>query len=298
MLPKGFVENALDLCGARGCEWIESIPATIKALENDWDFTSDGHFHNLSFNYVGRAIRNDGTRAVLKIALPLDDPEIYGEAEYLRISEGRGVAKLLEYSDEHRAMLIESVEPGTPLKTRFRRDQSKAVTIAAELLCRVSQPAPNSEFEFTRLDDWFSGLERAIQTKFPQDFVGRALEYYSQISSDRSQLCLIHGDLHHTNILAATREPFLLIDPKGIIGHLGYDIGVFLNNHHNWLEWDQSLEPKLDAAVATFAATCGLDEIIVRKWAFCQMVVSWWWMFDEMPNTYGRKLGLSEIWKV
>ena len=55
-----------------------------------------------------------------------------------------------------------------------------------------------------------------------------------------------------------------------MIGHVGYDMGVFLNNHHDWLEWNTRLEGKLDTAVAEFAVAFKLEEIVVRKWAFCQ----------------------------
>ena len=98
--------------------------------------------------------------------------------------------------------------------------------------------------------------------------------------------------------MSATREKFLVIDPKGMIGHVGYDIGVFLNNHHNWLDWDARLEARINKAVMGFADAFGLSELTVRKWAFCQMVLSWWWMYDEMPSVFEEQLGLSDIWKV
>jgi hypothetical protein len=31
------------------------------------------------------------------------------------------------------------------------------------------------------------------------------------------------------------REPFLAIDPKGIVGDIGFEISVFLNNPRGWL---------------------------------------------------------------
>ena len=41
---------------------------------------------------------------------------------------------------------------------------------------------------------------------------------------------LLHGDLHHDNILSATRAPWLIIDAKGLVGDSGYDLGAFLYN--------------------------------------------------------------------
>lgn len=297
-LPQKFVENTIALCGQKGELWLDALPETIAALESKWSVTVGGHFRNLSYNYVANATLANGKSAVLKIGLPLNDVEIYGEAAYLRAVDGRGAARLLEFDRELQAVLLERVAPGANLRSVCKKDQAMAVSIAIAVLKRVLMPVPGDADEFIQLDGWFDGLKRAEGTNFPRDYAERALDYYAELSTDTKNVFLLHGDVHHDNILSAAREPFLMIDPKGIVGHIGYDIGVFLNNHHDWLDWDTRLEGKLDKAVSDFATAFSLDETVVRKWAFCQMVLSWWWMFDEMPGTFGDELGLSHIWKV
>lgn len=297
-LPKAFCDHAVALCGKAGGDWLERLPATIAALEKEWNITAGTPFRNLSFNYVASAELSDGKSAVLKIALPLNDPEIYGEAEYLRLLNGKGVVNLLSFDREHKAMLLEKARPGANLRSVCRKDQGKAVKIAIDVLKSLLRPVPSSREHFILLDDWFSGLERAIGTDFPQDYAERALSLYAELSADRKNIYLLHGDLHHSNILSATREEFLAIDPKGIIGHVGYDIGVFLNNHYNWLEWNTRLAGKLDQAISEFAYAFDLAAETIRRWAFCQMVVSSWWIFDEMPGAFGEDIGLTDIWRV
>ena len=297
-LPKKFVENTIALCGETGELWLDDLPNIISAVEVQWSITAGKHFRNLSYNYVANAQLKDGKSAVLKIGLPLNDVEIYGEAAYLKAINGYGAINLLEFDRERQAALLERCVPGANLKSVCKKDQGKAVTIATRALKRILQPVPEASNDFIRLDDWFDGLKRARGTKFPQDYAERALDYYAKLSSDTKNIYLLHGDLHHDNILSASRESFLVIDPKGMIGHVGYDIGVFLNNHRDWLEWDTRLDSKLDKAMAEFAAAFQLDQSDIRKWAYCQMVLSWWWLFDEMPGTFGDELGLSDIWKV
>ncbi|MEP6789327.1 MAG: aminoglycoside phosphotransferase family protein [Acidobacteriota bacterium] len=297
-LPQKFVENTISLCGERGEKWLDDLPSIISALEKSWSITAGKHFRNLSFNYVANALLADGSSAVLKIGLPLTDVEIFGEAGYLRTMDGQGAAKLFEFDRERQAALLERAVPGANLKSVCKKNQAEAVAIAIRMLKRILRPVPAVPNEFIRLDDWFDGLKRAKGTAFPQDYAERALTYCDELSKDSKNIVLLHGDLHHDNILTATREPFLMIDPKGIIGHVGYDIGVFLNNHHDWLDWDTRLEGKLDRAITDFGEALDLGESVVRKWAFCQMVLSWWWMFDEMPDTFGEELGLSDIWNV
>ena len=297
-LPNKFVENTIALCGERGETWLDSLPETISALEKQWSIKIAGHFRNLSYNYVANALLPDGKSAVLKIGLPLGDVEIFSEAAYLTAVDGKGAARLFEFDREKQAVLLERVAPGANLRSVFKKDQFRAVPVAIKTLKRLLTPVPEVSDEFIKLDDWFDGLRRAAGTTFPGDFAERALGFYSELSTDTENIFLLHGDLHHDNILSATREQFLAIDPKGIVGHVGYDIGVFLNNHHDWLEWDTRLDGKLDKAIGEYSAAFGLDQTVIRKWAFCQMVLSWWWMFDEMPDLFGEELGLSDVWKV
>ncbi len=297
-LPQKFVENTISLCGERGEVWLDDLPNIIASLEGLWSIRVGKHFRSLSYNYVANAIHFDGKAAVVKIGLPLDNVEIFGEAAYLTALDGKGAARLLEFDRERQAVLLERVFPGSNLKSVCKKNQGEAVEIAIGVLQRILQPAPQQLNEFLRLDDWFDGLKRAEGTKFPQNYAQRAISFYDELSKDKKNLFLLHGDIHHDNILSATREPFLVIDPKGMIGHVGYDIGVFLNNHHDWLEWDTRLEGKLDRAISKFAEAFELKPSTVRKWAFCQMVLSWWWMYDEMPATFGEELGLSDIWRV
>lgn len=297
-LPRTFVENTTALCGEKGEEWLSDLPNIISEIEENWSIKAGKHFRNLSYNYVANASLADGKSAVLKIALPLNDVEIYGEAAYLKTLNGEGAVRLIEFDRERQTVLLERLAPGANLKSVCKKYKSEAVYIAIRVLKRILRPVPDSPKDFIRLDNWFDGLKRARGTNFPQDYAATALDFYNELSSDMKNIFLLHGDLHHDNILSANRESFLVIDPKGIIGHIGYDIGVFLNNHHDWLEWNTRLEGKLDQAIVEFADAFELEQHTIRKWAFCQMVLSWWWMFDEMPSAFGGELGLSDIWKV
>jgi streptomycin 6-kinase len=63
----------------------------------------------------------------------------------------------------------------------------------------------------------------------------------------------LHGDYHPGNVVNATRESYLAIDPKGIVGHIGYDIAVFLNNFHWWQEQRPDIRERIAPAVEQFS---------------------------------------------
>jgi streptomycin 6-kinase len=108
----------------------------------------------------------------------------------------------------------------------------------------------------------------------------------------------LHGDFHPANIVSAQRSPYLAIDPKGIVGPIGYDIAVFLNNYHWWQETRTDIRQRLDDAVRQFAEAFGIDALHLRQWAFAQMILSAWWTFDEMPEIYNNDAAKADIWDI
>ncbi|HVE55345.1 MAG TPA: aminoglycoside phosphotransferase family protein, partial [Pyrinomonadaceae bacterium] len=155
---------------------------------------------------------------------------------------------------------------------------------------------PPEKHNFVYLRDWFAGFEKAETTNFPKDFLKKARRFYDELS--KAESFLIHGDFHHENILSAGREPFLVIDPKGIVGQTGYEISVFLNNHVWWLSKDADLREKLDNAVTKFSEAFEIERQTLRKWAYAQTVLSAWWTFEENGKNWQTDLALADVWEV
>ncbi|MGI8468469.1 MAG: aminoglycoside phosphotransferase family protein, partial [Pyrinomonadaceae bacterium] len=235
---------------------------------------------------------------VLKIALPLNNPEIFNEARFLRMANGDGAVKLLESDESRRAILLEKLTPGENLKEVCCRDEAEAVEIAIPIARRLLKEPP-PDFAFRRLDEWFNNFfSKAASTNFPPEFQNKAREFYEKLSSSSKHEFLIHGDLHHENILSATREPFLAIDPKGIVGDISYEISVFLNNHLWWLASEPNLREKLNDAVRQFSQAFEIEQAHLRQWAFAQIVLSAWWTFDENGENWKTDLAFAEFWEV
>jgi streptomycin 6-kinase len=297
-LPKEFVQNTIALCGDNGKAWLEALPETIRTLEKKWIITAGKNFGKIAYNYVAEAICSDGSATVLKIGLPLKNIEIFGEAKYLREHDGEGAVRLFREDRDLRAILIERAEPGVNLASLFEDRKEDAVPISIALLKRLQCKRPVSLKDTISLDNWFSGLKRAVGSDYPQEYVLRAIAYYEELSHDQTGVYYMHGDLHHENILSASRETYLAIDPKGIIGHVGYEIAVFLNNHHWWMEGETDIPDKLDKAVKQFSEAFEIPPTDLRRWAYAQMVLSAWWTFDEMRDIYNNEVALADIWNV
>jgi streptomycin 6-kinase len=297
-IPQGLINNVLALCGKRGEEWLDELPQLVKTFEQHWSITVDELFPNVEYNFVASATGPDGARFVLKIAPPLTDAEIYSESKYLRSLDGDGAVKLFREHRELRAILMERAVPGRSLKSVFDDNEPEAVRPSIDLLQQISRRPPNVRSETISLDDWFDGLRRYPGTDFPAHYAAKALRIYERLFSQAERIGYLHGDFHPDNIVSAQRTPFLVIDPKGIVGHIGYEIAVFLNNFHWWQEGKRDIRQLLDVAVRQFSDAFDIDPYELRQWAFAQMVLSAWWMFDEMSEIYDNEVVKADIWDV
>jgi hypothetical protein len=82
----------------------------------------------------------------------------------------------------------------------------------------------SDQSDFPLLKDWISGLQKEDKTNFAPQFVKKARRFFDELMALSKKNFLLHSDLHHQNILSAEREPFLAIDPKGIVGDIWFEI--------------------------------------------------------------------------
>lgn len=286
------------MCGERGEQWLDSLGSVLADIEFEWSIKIGEPFPAGEFNYVAAATDEAGNQFVVKIAPPFESNEMPGEARYLRTRDGQGAVRLIREWPGSSAILIERAVPGKNLAEEFAGREQESIQPAIDVLRAILGPPPIDRTGIKTVDDWFDGMRRAVGTKFPADYVSKAFEIYDRLSQQSDRTFYLHGDFHPANIVSATRSPFLVIDPKGVIGHAGYDIAVFLNNFHWWQESKPDIHHRLDKAVAQFSDAFGVPPVELREWAFAQMVLGAWWSFDEMPEQYNNEVAKADIWNV
>lgn len=294
-LPEKFVRLINQCFGSDGAKWLNDLPEIIGEIEANWSLKVGEPFANLSFHFVAPCVLQTGGEAVLKIAFPEKDTPIFGEAEMLGLYDGRGAVKFLNFDESRLAMLLERLNPGETLIEVFRGNEEKCVPLAVEALRKIIRKTPEKH-DFVFLKKWFASFEKAENTEFPAENIKKARMFYEELSE--AETFLIHGDFHHQNILSAERESFLVIDPKGVIGQIGYEISVFLNNHVWFLRDDKNLAEKINKAVFEFGEAFEIEPEILKKWGYAQGVLSAWSTFQDNGETWKTDLALADVWKL
>lgn len=284
-----FIQNTTGR-GEIGKRWLEEIPDIIKELEADWDVKILNPY-NLSFNYVALAQQSNGNQVVLKLVFPTDK-EFKTEVDALKLYNGEGSIKLLKVDEGRNAMLLEHVKPGIPLSTLG--DDIKMTSILTSLMKKVWKKPPQNH-SFPNIKDWVCGIQRYNDRfkgsgPFWQSLVDRAEELFKGLIDSTKEEVVCHGDFHHYNVLSAQREPWLVIDPKGIVADPAYDTAVMLQNPEIKITKDI-----LETRIYQLSEEVEIDKKRIYKWGLAHTVLSALWAIEDGSGDGHKAIEVAEL---
>ena len=282
IIPEDFACFMIELFGEEGRAWLDRLPAILAACEERWNLTIGAPVGNLSFNYVAPAILADGTEVIVKTGLTDEFPS---QPQALRHFDGHGMTQLLAYDERDAAMLLERLKPGTSLRTV--EDDEVAISAAADVMRKIWRPLPQEHYPFPTVCDWGKGFARLREQyngrtgPFPPAIFDKAEKLYAELSTSMAESVLLHGDLHQDNILSAEREPWLAVDPKGVIGEPVFETGALLRNF--WPDILSIPNPKslMARRIDQLSAELGFDRERIYDWGFSQAVLSVLWSIED-----------------
>jgi streptomycin 6-kinase len=254
-------------------DWLAALPASIADLAERWSLRLDAPYEPGGTSaWVAPATRADGSRAVLKIGWT--HYEARDEAAGLRFWSGHGVVRVFErlvYA-ETTALLLEECRPGTPLAAALP-PQERDEVIAVLLRRLWITPPPGHPFRPLQnmCDMWAAGFERR-QPVPPDPGLARAgLDLWRALPSTATEAVLLATDLHHDNVLAAEREPWLVVDPKPYVGDPHYDPIQHMLNFPDRLAADPA------GFANRMAELLDLDAHRVRQYLFARCIIESDW---------------------
>jgi streptomycin 6-kinase len=280
-LPAVFVRNVLGVYGeGRGRAWLAGLPALLADRAAAWSLTL-GEPYPLTYNYVTRATREDGRPAVLKLTPPAGELRL--EAAALRHFDGAGAVRLLEADLDRGAALLERAEPGELLTAVQERDDDEATRIAADVGLRLHRPAGE---DLRTVEDWADAAFGWLRRRYgggtgplPAALLDRAEAEHAELVASSAPPVLLHGDLHHDNVLTSARG-WLAIDPHGVLGEPAYEAAPLLRNPVG-LGARPDLAAVLSRRVPILAEAYGVDEDRIRGWGRAHTAVSLIWSHQD-----------------
>jgi streptomycin 6-kinase len=278
MVPDLLTQNVVATWGEAGSQWLVDLPAILRDLSADWELTPGVPF-DLSFHYVTAVTCADGTPAVLKLGVP-SGTSLVEESAALGTYQGRGAERLLRADLSRGALLLERVLPGWRARDLVPARDSEATSAAVSVMRLLHQPPPpdcpmpDALTQASAFDEYVT--KHGSNGPLPLELVVRARELMHELCASATEHVVLHGDLHHDNILRATREPWLAIDPHGLVGDPGYDVGALLYNPEPDNR-DEALTRLVPARVEQLADELAMPVDRVVAWGFVKAVLSDVW---------------------
>lgn len=257
------------------------LPPHVTSLLSEWELVPDGEPVRGHTALVVPVRTVDDTAAVLKTleAGPEERHEILGVQTWA----GDGVVRLLRGDPRRGAMVLERAGPGD-LRTV---EDVEACEIVADLYGRLHVPAPRRLDLLTDFVDRWSEELGSAGARIPRRIVEQARHLARDLVADPASAgTLVHGDLHHENVLASRRddrqsEPWLVIDPKPMSGDPHYEIAPML-----WNRWEEvvasgDIRRAVRRRFHTMVDVAGLDEDRARDWVIVREALNALWSTDH-----------------
>ena len=271
--------------GTHWAAWVDGLRATVRLLIEQWRLRPDGDPIHGHCSLVLPVRTAEGAAAMLKVGFPDEE----SEHEHLALQRwgGHGAVRLLSADPHHRGLLLERLS-STDLSTV---SDAEACRVVADLYRHIHIPAmpqlrPLSYF----IDPWtaeLAGLAR--NAPIPRRLVEQAIALANDLIADRTVPDrVIHTDLHYANVLAAEREPWLVIDPKPVNGDPHYEIAPML-----WNRWDEIAGDVREGVRHRFwmlVDAAGFDENRARDWVIVRMVHNAVWAWTDDPESDPSRL--------
>jgi streptomycin 6-kinase len=291
-----LVRNAVMAWGDEGRRYLQALPERVTSVCRDWSLTL-GRAYPMTFHWVSEVRRTDGTSAVLKLG-PTGSADTAAEVASLRHFAGQGAVRLLAHDSARGAMLLEQARPGTTATSvatdlvataaiiTVLRQLHRPPTVDTALLPELGERNRRSFVDHLRR---YPGDD-----PFPRRLVTRALGLCRELCADAAPRVVLHGDLHHDNVLRDSdgRQAWLAIDPHGVVGDPVAEAGAMLYNPDPSRR-DPQLTRLVPARVEQLADGMGTSCERVVAWGFVQAVLSEVWTAEEPGEPATRALDVA-----
>jgi streptomycin 6-kinase len=236
------------------------LPSAFRHHLERWALTPDGAPIVTATSRL-LPVRRRGAAAMLKVAII--DEERTGNL-LMRWWDGQGAARVLAQADD--AILLERAEGGCSLADLARGRQDDAASrIICAVLAQLHAPRARPAPPLVPLTTWFGALEPAAGAE--AGILRLAAATASRLLATQQDIVVLHGDMHHGNVLDFGAHGWLAIDPKGLIGDRCFDYANMLCNPDHEIATKPG---RLARQVAVVAAAAQLERSRLLAW-----IIAW-----------------------
>ena len=225
-------------------------------------------------------MQRNGKALLLKLATDADER---AAGVLLAWWDGDGAARV--FARDERALLMERAEGGRSLSDMASSGRDdEACRILCAVAARLHAPRRDPPPRLVPLARWFDALGPAAAT---HGGVLTCCDAYARaLLAEPREVCALHGDLHHGNVLDFGARGWLAIDPKGLRGERGFEVAPLFGNP-DLADPEQavaSVPDRFARRLAVVSEAAGLERARLLRWVLAWAGLSAAWSLDEATS--------------
>ena len=285
-------KNIISIYNDEGKQWLDSLPEITAKIAKEHNLSGLTPVNNMSFNYVASGYQNENP-IILKIGM--NSKALAKEASCLKAFAKHAVAEVI--ADDDNMIIMQRALPGTTLKDYFPDNDIDASKIVCVIIKEIHKASIPKNHNFYDLRELFNTLDQKLD--IPDQILAKAKHLRDKLLSTTTKEVLLHGDLHHDNILKNGDRPvdrslgaggWLVIDPKGFIGDPSFEPAAYLCNPIPELLQENQPHEIIEKRINICSAELGIDSKRIADWLYVKSVLCLAWSLeDNLDASYWLK---------
>ena len=293
VLPRTLVSSLVDVHGPAGAAWLGELPALVGICAQRWQLRLVALLP-AGYHVVIAATGPAGRELVLKMAPPGLEGD-RRERVALRAADGHGLAVVEAEDPGLGALLLRRGRPGDPAATLVPKDDAAATSALAGVARRLAAASAEG-VALPHLSQLGDPIRRGREAGLPADLADAALRLLPGLLAGAGPDVVLHGDLHHGNVVRDDTAPdgWLGIDPHGWLGGRAFEASTAL---HNPIELGRrTLLRLLPSRLEQWTGELDVGRDQVLGWGVVKAAVSEAWTLEDhgklsgIPLAVGRRL--------
>ena len=289
-LNSAFIKNIHVTYGQEGHAWLDNLSDHLEKLSAQWNFQIIHPVKDISYNFVAVVKLKSGL-AILKTAPSA--ARLMVEAEWLKAHK-KSVPTIFQIDKKNNAYLMEKLEPGISLKYLVKEGQDeKATRIISQVILDLQSADTLLPMNYQHISEHVSAYA-FLRQHMDANIIERVESIFNELCADRSNDIILHGGLHHDNILQSNTS-WSVIDPHGYIGDPCAEIGPMIFNPLDCFPAHLPMQDIIERRLSILAEMLPFDLGHIKAWAFCLALRSAAWDVEGFGCPNDRTMEIAKI---
>ncbi|MGG0822263.1 aminoglycoside phosphotransferase family protein [Paenibacillus turicensis] len=269
-----------DIVKRFGQAHFDKVISTLEEYEAKWSLTNIQIKSNLTANLIFTCHSDQFGDAVLKIGYPAS-PEIVTEVNALKEYNGGKFCRVYESDIKAGIFLEQYIAPGITLRAESSLDARLAVFCGLyqdlHICSKIEGVYPTYKQWVYRITEYMRNRQDCTDLYLKMK---KAKAVFDNVSLNYNGEYLLHGDLHHDNILLNQDGAYAIIDPKGVIGDPVFDIPRFILNEFG-NEVTPALQSKVSYIITILAEQLHIPSHVLKLCLYVEITMAVCWCAES-----------------